>query len=194
MLLTFSPVTSSTDQQLMQEIKTQWGELLRATAATCSIPESFFAALVANESGGNKDAQRFESGVFAALSAVLEGTKTAYGSLRQSDLLLFAVPGEEYLPAALRTLATSYGLVQIMGYEAIAFHLDGVARLQDPQSELPICVKMYAQFAEHFELDLKKDFEQMFDLWNTGRPHAPTFDPKYIPNGLARKALYEGLP
>ena len=93
----------------------------------------------------------------------------------------------------LDSLATSHGLTQVMGYEAIAFHLDGVSRLQDPAGELSITLKMLTQFAERFALDLASNFSELFDCWNSGRPHAPTADPQYIPNGLARMQIYAGL-
>jgi hypothetical protein len=195
------------DQELMAGIKTRWGALLDSAAQTTSVPESFLAALVANESGGNPDAKRFEPAVFAALAEVLLGRKAAYGSLGGLDVRRFAFPAE--ISAAnpiidasqiigvverLESLATSWGLVQIMGYEAIPFHLEGAAALQSPASELPIALKMLAQFSAHDGLDLAKDFSELFDCWNTGRPHAPTFDPQYIPRGLARKTIYESLP
>jgi len=51
-----------------------------------------------------------------------------------------------------------------------------------------------ADFAARNTLDLTRDFSQLFDCWNTGRPHAPTADPQYIPNGLRRMELYKALP
>jgi hypothetical protein len=84
-----------------------------------------------------------------------------------------------------------------MGYEAIAFHLDGAARLADPASELPVTLRMLADFAHRFGLDLTASSStaagELFDCWNSGRPHAPTVDPQYIPNGLARMKIYQQL-
>jgi hypothetical protein len=198
-----------TDQELMQAIKDQWGELLRSIAATCSIPESFFAALIAGESRGEPHATRFEPKVLGDLAAVLLGKKSAYGSIGAQDLLVYVVPDSVSLGQSsvgvqrtlftvainrLASLATSQGLVQIMGYESLPFHLSGPAALQSPASELPIAVEMLVQAASHDGLDLSKDFSQMFDVWNTGRPHAPTADPNYIRNGLARMQIYQELP
>jgi hypothetical protein len=206
------------EQEMIAGIKTRWGALLNSAAKTSSVPESFLAALVANESGGNADGKRFEPAVFAALAEVLLGRKAAYGSLGGLDVRRFVLPAEisaaarsnsglQVQPAPvidaaecigvfqrLESLATSWGLVQIMGYEAIAFRLDGISALQSPASELPVTLRMLQQFAERNGLDLAKDFSEMFDCWNTGRPHARTFDPNYIPNGLARMKAYEDLP
>jgi hypothetical protein len=206
-----------TDIELMQSIKTKWGDLLESVASMSTIQAPFLAALIANESGGDPNATRFEPAVFSALGEVLMGRKAAYGSIGAQDVLLFVVPaaipqdgsgnirpGGDATPALrtlfssqvqrLASLAASWGLTQVMGYEAIAFRTDdGVQALQSPVSEMTITVKMLTSFAFHNQLDVTKDFSELFDCWNTGRPHAPTADPQYIPNGLARLALYAGL-
>jgi hypothetical protein len=196
------------EQRLMQTIKTKWGELLAAQARNSSLPESFFAALIANESGGDPTVKRFEAHVFGALGEVVNGRKPAYGSIGAEDILAFVVPDNAPSsagdPVALRFafsaylqrfsyLAFSWGLTQVMGYEAIPFRLDGIAGLQEPASSLAITLQMLNQFAYHNALDVKKDFSELFTCWNTGRPHAPTADPKYVPNGLARMKVYEAL-
>jgi hypothetical protein len=208
-------VNEAAELDLMKAIHARWGSLLHSAAETSSIAESFLAALVANESGGNPNAKRFESHVLLALWEVLLGRKAAYGSIGRADVVAFVAAftsgintGTPYNTGAgahftdslpsdafqrVDGLATSWGLTQIMGYEAIAFHTNGVAALQSPVSELTITVKMLGQFAQHAGLDVAKDFPELFDCWNTGRPHSPTADPQYIPNGLARKALYESI-
>lgn len=202
-----------TNEELMQSIKTRWGSVIDQACSASSVPASFLAALIANESGGDPNVKRFEPKVLSDLWQVLMGRKAAYGSIGRSDLVQFIAAGgaDGAAPfagdllraglAALSTamqrldgLATSEGLVQIMGYEAIPFHQNAAEALRDPSTELPIATKMLAEFAQRNALDLRKDFDQLFDCWNTGRPHAATFDPQYIPNGRARKAAYEALP
>jgi len=187
-----------TDQELMQSIKTKWGELLDTTCKTSSVPPAFLAALIANESGGNPDAKRFEPAVMTQLFAVLLNRKAAYGSIGRSDIIAYAAQVASTLNmqliVALDQLSTSWGLVQIMGYEAISYRTNGVAALTQPTSEMVIALRMLAAFAAHNSLWLAKDFSQLFDCWNTGRPHSPTADPNYIPNGLRRMELYQALP
>lgn len=178
----------------MQNIKTLWGAAIDAAAGVSSVPASFLAALIGNESGGNPAAKRFEPKVLLALWEVLLARKAAYGSIGRGDLVNFLASMQVDAFQRLDSLATSQGLTQIMGYEAISFHLDSAAALQDPAKELVITTKMLAEYAQRDQFDLAVDFSEMFDCWNTGRPHAPTFDPQYIPNGLARKAVYEALP
>jgi hypothetical protein len=198
-----------TNTELMQAIKDRWGATIDAACGASSVPASFLAALIANESGGDPNAKRFEPKVLLALWEVLLGRKAAYGSLGRADVRDFLVvpgavtvgiePDRSLLVVSgalqrLDGLATSQGLVQIMGYEAIPFHQNSAEALRNPATELVIATKMLADFAQRFSLDVSKDFSDLFDTWNTGRVHAPTFDPNYIPNGLARKAAYEALP
>lgn len=196
-------MTADANTQLMQKIRVAWGDAIVLACASSSVPPSFLAALIANESAGNKNAQRFEKGVLDSLWQVLLGRAPNFGSLKRDDLLSFMLSsdGASNAPIAVVTgsmlkldgLATSWGLTQVMGYEAIAFHLDGFARLADPAGEFSITLQMLADFARRFDQDLGSSFSELFDCWNSGRPHAPTADPQYIPNGLARMKIYANL-
>lgn len=179
--------------QLMQTIRDKFGAEIEAACATSSVPPAFLAALIANESGGNPDAKRFEKGVLAQLWEVIMGRAAAFGSVTRSDIL-DALP-RDFLSGsvALDQIATSWGLTQIMGYEIIPFG-GGLQGLQNPASSLPITCRMLAQFAERFQLDQTKDFDELFRCWNGGRPHSATYDPNYSTNGQARMAIYAGLP
>jgi hypothetical protein len=190
---------------LMTRIQAEWGAMITEVSKTSTVPPAFLAALVANETGGNPHETRFERGALAALWEVLLGRKEAYGSIRRDDLFdhISAAVGAQPpissagllgpITGALRFvdgLATSWGLTQIMGYEAIVFGIS-FTDLQNPLIGLRTSLKMVSQFASRDDLDVRRDFSQMFDCWNTGRPHAPTADPQYIPNGLARMKIYE---
>jgi len=193
---------------LMQSIHAKWGSAIAAACAKSSVPPAFLAALVANESGGDPNARRFEKGVLTALWEVVQGRAPAYGSIiRDSILAYLAAPftGVAATPAPgfravisdalqqLDGLANSWGLTQIMGYEAIPFSVKAPA-LETPELSFLVTLRMLAQFAIRFELNLAGDFSEMFSCWNTGRAHgAPTADPQYIPNGLARMQIYEQL-
>lgn len=201
---------------LMQSIREKYHAIIEAicgapiliSGALPAVPPGvkpeFLAALIAGESGGNPDAKRFEGGVLVSLWQVLQGRKAHFGSIGAQDLRLHLLSGETPhvvggVPAEvdsalgrLDELATSWGLTQIMGYESIAFGVP-VPSLMSPVSGLQITCRMLAQFAQRKQLDLGKSFPELFDCWNTGRPHAPTADPAYIPRGLARLDLYREL-
>jgi hypothetical protein len=192
-----------TDLELMQDIKARFGETIAAAASVSSVPAAFLAALIANESGGNVNAKRFEHGVLAALWEVLLGRKEAYGSIKRVVLVSYvtgvSVPtinAPSSLPAnafqCVDALVTSWGLTQIMGYHTLEF---GVTfdNLISPASGLGITTKMLAGFAREFQLDVTKEFSSMFTCWNAGSPRGQTFDPQYVSNGLARMALWNSL-
>lgn len=196
-----------TDQELMQSIRTKWGAAIDAACDTSNVPPAFVAALIANESGGNADAKRFEKGVLASLWEVLLGRKTAYGSVVRADLVSYVsgVPGTPFAaPATLPAdafqrvdgLATSWGLTQVMGYHILepnVGHSMGVDALKAPNTHLAMALRLLAEFAHEFQLDVTTEFEQLFRCWNSGQPDGATFDPKYIPNGLARMKIYADI-
>jgi len=196
-----------TDQELMQSIKTKYGADLAQVCANSSVPASFLAAMIANESGGAPLAKRFEPAVLLDLWQVLLGRKAAYGSIGRGDLVTFvadlAIPTST-VPATLPNnafqslddLANSWGLTQIMGYHCLD-KSSAFARpedLKDPVSSIRSTIWLLTQFAAQFSLDLATDFEALLRCWNTGRQNGVTYDPLYVPNALQRKALYEALP
>lgn len=198
-----------TEIELMQSIKTKYGAAIVAATSASSVPPAFLAALIANESGGMESAKRFEPGVLAALWQVLLGRKAAYGSIGAADLVQFlagtaaSLRAAQSLPAdafqRLDALATSWGLTQIMGYEVLnrailPLSASTLTPLASPEFSLNYTIKMLADFAQRWQLNMATDADRLFDCWNTGRPHAATADPEYIPRGLARMKIYEALP
>lgn len=190
-----------TDPELMQSIKENYGAAIAAAANNCTVPAAFFAALTANESGGNPNAKRFEASVLASLWQVLLGRKTAYGSIKTSDLVRYLTGVEDLTFASalprdalnrFDALATSWGLTQILGYNTFPIAMT-IEELQTPDGNLACATHMLAAFCVDFRLDPTKDFEPMFRCWNGGHPTAQTFDPEYVPNGLKRMAIWNAL-
>jgi hypothetical protein len=198
---------------LMHSIREKFNaEIQEATAGTLIVPE-FMAALIANESNGDPTKKRFEKNVLLQLWEVSQGRAAAFGSIRRENLMLSVVPhpipdagtggpaGEAWRSMSvvsnalqnLDSLATSWGLTQIMGYESIALGFP-VADLQIPGDSLHQTQRMLSDFAAEFKLNPQADFAQLFDCWNTGRPHAATADPQYIVNATSRMQIYRDLP
>jgi len=201
-------MTNPDELELMQSIKTKWGAKIDAACKTSSVPPAFLAALIANESGGDLNAKRFEPSVLIALWNVLAGRKTAFGSIGHDAIIgsvvaaAAAVAMPPYGQAApisaalqqLDSLATSWGLTQVMGYYALDPSIGGsLLAIRTPEGQLALTLRRLAQCTASFDLDLTKDFEAMLRCWNGGHPTAATADPQYVPNGLARLAIYEGL-
>jgi hypothetical protein len=178
---------------LMRTIRQTWGQEIAAAVKDTAIPERFMAALIANETGGNRNSERFEPTVFAELAKVMLGKRGAYGKITTEDLLAYEADASRILNSAgsevgrLMYLATSHGLTQIMGYHSIDDALDTIP------NDLEQTVKLLRDFAAEFHLNLANDFEQLFRCWNSGKPDGKTFDPNYVPNGLERMGLYAQL-
>lgn len=216
------------EQAAMQAIKMKWGgkiksALLAHDAPAPVVSEAFLAALIKGESGGINDAKRFEKTVLSALWEVLVGRKAAYGSIGRADLVAYVscvqdaaapAPGgwSADTLARIDSLATSWGLTQIMGYHCIELagemtadipgsspaHMDIVSKpLTDPDFALGMTLRMLAGFVKQWSLEnITTDAERsasLFRCWNTGRPDGVTFDSNYASNGLERMSLYENL-
>jgi hypothetical protein len=170
--------------ELMSAIKARWGSLISEVCASSSVPECLMAALIANESWGKPDATRFEPGVFNHLKEVQGGARPRYGNIRAA-----ALAGLD--DGALRVLATSYGLTQIMGYNAVYHHVDPL-KVTDPEVSLPLTIKMLAEDAQQFGLDLASSFTELLTCWNAGNPKGHPV-PGYVHNGLTRAQIYSSL-
>ena len=170
----------------MAGIRQRWGPILASSCRLSSVPESFLAALVANESGGDPAARRFEVGVFKHLRAVAAGTEPHFGSIVARHL-----NGAD--DEALRGLASSWGLTQIMGYHILGRGIAHAYLLADPVLNLHLACRLLSEFAERFDLDVTHEFAELLCCWNSGRPDGKTFDPKYCEKGLQRMQTYKSM-
>jgi hypothetical protein len=205
------------EQRLMSRVFKRCHGFIQGACAASSVPAEFLGALVANESGGNPRAARFEPLVYRHLRAVASGAEPVYALLRAHDLATevddmlhpktdeyharslttqFGANHLEQLAAlqdeALRELATSWGYTQIMGYHMVG--RGGTVRdLLEPAFHFHTALQLLAEFADDYQLDLAHEFEEMFRCWNTGKPYGKTFDPNYAARGVARMAIYSAL-
>jgi hypothetical protein len=181
-----------------------------------SVPPAFLGALVANESGGDANAKRFEPAVYRHLKSLAAGERSAYSGHDRASLereieeMLHPKSATFHAPflhalaeaqasdlaarqdEALRELATSWGYTQIMGY-----HLVGrpgtVLDLVEPRFHFRFALELLADFAERYQLDVTREFAEMFRCWNTGQPYGATTDPRYVEKGLRRMEVYRRL-
>lgn len=199
---------------LPARVRARWHQVICGACQYSSVPVEFLGALVANESAGDPQAVRFEPAVYRHLQRVATGKTARYGSLTRARIeaevaemlspkspafhatFLTDAFSSAHAPelasardAALRELATSWGLTQIMGYHMAG--RPGTARdLLEPRFHFRLAIELLAIFGERFELDLARDFEPMFRCWNTGQPYGATTDAAYVENGLSRMRLY----
>jgi len=201
----------------MRKVHARCGEIIREAGKYSSVPPEFLAALIANESAANPHAARFEPAVYRHLKAVVEGKCPAYGGIRRESLdaeiedmlhpkaaafhgvYLNASFTEDYAAslaaspdAALRDLATSWGFTQIMGYHLV--RREGTVRdLLDPRFHFRLALELLAEFGARYELDLAREFDEMFRCWNTGQPYGETFHPDYVEKGRRRMDIYRAI-
>lgn len=202
-------MTDSPDVLLMQEIHDEWNPAIIDAVTGTAIPAKFVAALIANESGGDPDANRFEPGVLTHLWNVVIGRTMVYGRIMRADLVNY-VAGLSETPARapvlvpsnvfqrLDELAHSWGLTQIMGYHLLEWSsipawYRTIDDLRKPESHLKCTALLLTQFANEFSLDLSQDFAELLHCWNAGSPTAATFDPAYVPNAINRMDLYGSI-
>jgi len=183
--LELNPGQLKSEKALMAYIHGRWGTLIGSAISNSKsrISESFLAALIANESGGDADAKRLEKQVFAELVKVSQGRIPYWGSITLSDIQSLSYD-------ELMDMATSWGLTQIMGY-----HTLGTGRpardLAEPEFNVIKSISILESFARRWAIDAAKQSEKLLDAWNTGRPNGKTYDPDYIPRGILRMGLYE---
>lgn len=190
-----------TEQALMQQIFDKYHLVLAsAVAGSTVLSESFLAALVANESGGDHTAQRFEPTVFVALADVMVGKKAAYAPagiahpLGAQDFLALVDPGFINGLRRLQALATSWGLTQIMGWHAVEMGKSTASALSTtPADQIAFTIELLTYFANRYTLHMGTDFEAMLRCWNAGKPDGKTYDPRYVPNALARMDIYAAI-
>lgn len=208
---------SKAESRLVSRVFLRCHAFILAACAPSSVPPEFLGALTAIESGGNPEAVRFEPAVYTHLQAVAGGASPRYGGIVRRELsaavrdMLHPKSGDfhaRYLTGpfganhrdtlagledeALRELATSWGFTQIMGYHTIGRGRT-VRDLLDPAVHYRTALELLAEFAEEYQLDLAREFEEMFRCWNTGQPYGETYDPRYTERGLRRLGLYRAL-
>jgi hypothetical protein len=182
----------TSDVALMAKIRQNFSPFIKPAIEGTPYPESFLAALVANESGGDLAAGRFEPGVFWELSFTFTGRKTAFGSITTDKLKEYLGNGAtDKAVAALINLATSAGPTQIMGYQSLARGYP-LAELYNLATHFKRAIEILDDFRKQFDLVpvYGETYDVFFRCWNTGRPDGKTFDPNYVPNGLLRMQIY----
>jgi len=181
----------------MMLVNDQAGEFLRA-ADRSEVPESFLAALTANESLGDPKAKRHEPGVEAKLVRVCLGQRKSYNGVTAGMLWVEPRQGESREKFAFHQLehlqdaATSWGFTQIMGYHMLRWERE-IAELTDPERHYNFTLRLLREcpndaLQKHGtpKIDLSKNFEKMARWWNTGNPHGETYHKDYVPNILRR--------
>jgi hypothetical protein len=205
------------EHRLVRRVFGRCDGFIQEACRSSSVRPDFLGALTAGESGGNSAAVRFEPSVYRHLKAVAAGETPRYVGIGAQALceelaeVLHPKAGdfhEKFLNSlftagqaselsrladeALRELASSWGFVQIMGFHVMGRHAT-VRDLLEPRFHYRLANQLLAEFAASYQLDLAREFEELFCCWNTGRPDGRTTDPAYVENGLMRMEIYRAL-
>lgn len=176
-------------KKIAEQIHSRFGGRIAAATEGTPVPPEFVAGLIGVEAGKDRQgrisetATRFEPHVFAKLQAVRDGKLKQYSRITKRNII-------DASDEALKALAHSYGLTQIMGWWTI--HLGGtIADLRDPQKHLSYTVKLLM-------LNSKGDFEREefageFKQWNTGSETGKTYHADYVANATAVMEAYSDL-
>lgn len=151
----------------------------RAAKGTDFSPE-YMAALISIESSppGNPYSERFEPAVYQHLLK-LKHDAVPWGGVSRTKL-------RKYSDEELKQLATSYGLVQIMGYHCLAMGCT-VDELRGDYQLQWAAVYMQAHYAKPAR---KSDWSTCFRIHNTGRPDGRPHRSDYVERGLIRMQYY----
>ena len=154
-------------------------EIERAAAGTDLAPE-YIAALISIESSppGNRVSERFEPKVYQHLLE-LKRSGSEWGGLSRSAVA-------RYNDEQLKELATSYGLVQIMGYHCIQLGCEVSELKGDYQLQWAAAYMQY-HYAKQAR---RKDWNACFRIHNTGRPDGRPHRSDYVTRGLQRMQYY----
>jgi hypothetical protein len=194
--------------ELMTKIRGTYAAYIRAAVVGTVLPEAFVAALVANESGGDLIASRYEGFELSQFALVLAGKRASYQGIIAS-MLTARMAGSLSVAAAVNVLvdmSTSWGPCQVMGWQSVKRNY-ALAELRAIDKHFGRVRDILLDFGRQFYpapfsapmvpfAPVQKDAicEGLFHCWNAGAPGNPTADPSYAPRGINRMHIYEGLP
>lgn len=170
-----------------KQIHDRFGQRIADVCVGSYVPADFLGGFCGVEAGVDDTGQidetatRFEPGVFHHLQLVRNGMAHVWSKITTADLAGMS-------DDALRNLATSYGLTQIMGWHMIHDLQGSIADLRDPDKHLAYAVQLLTIDGGAY---LRRgDLSAVLHIWNSGTPTGRTYDPDYVTNALAVKAAY----
>jgi hypothetical protein len=187
------PDSTAAERNLMKRVWNLAGPHIRRFSKMTSVPDAFFGALTANETGqwlihNTIVPSRFESHVQDCLIAVQLGVRLSYGKPYPITLSRLVNATETEIHSA----SCSHGLTQILGLHCLRWGVP-IERLNQAEVHYQYAARLLAEFAEVNQLDVTKDFEAMGRCWNTGEPNGKTYSDSYIPDLLCRMEVWKEL-
>lgn len=183
--------TKSQASKIAQQIHTRFGAKVEAATAGTPAPPEFVAGLIGVEAGKDRQgrisetATRFEPGVYDKLVAIRAGRRKSWSHIKQADI-------KDATDGALRNLATSFGLCQVMGWHTI-HNLDcTIAQLRDPSTHLRYAVQLLMLNSKDGDFE-RRAYVGEFKEWNSGSETGKTYRADYVANAGAVMDAYRDL-
>ena len=174
------------DVSVLEWCELNYGEQIREISQDLELPYPYLMALAVLECSGEKPAgQRFERHVFNELMKVKSGKRRKYEMATREKL-------ESLDEEEIRSLATSWGPFQLMGYKVFEMDLS----IDDLKNDDDACYhgarwikKQYGRFLT------KNKWKDAFHIHNTGKRfplsgRPQTHHPYYVSDGLRYVKYY----
>lgn len=174
------------DMSRVEKMRLNYEAEIESICGEFQLPASYFKALTILECSGEKPAlTRFEPHVYEVLLDVKNGQRDRYGRFTTQQMELLS-------DDTIKKLATSWGPLQIMGYHCIPLDItfEQLSGNHAMRFAISWAEQTYGKYLR------EGDFENAFHIHNTGRPIPEsgiptTYDPNYIPNGIALIKMFE---
>mgnify|MGYP001035611135 CR=1 FL=1 len=163
-----------------------YGDQVDQIAKEMGVPPAYFKALIVLEcSGENPPKSRYERHVYKRLYNVKKGRRRRYGSFTKKTL-------RKYSTRQLKDFATSWGPLQIMGYQSLVMKIP----VQRFKEEFALYYSMQWAKNTYGNYLSQGDYANAFHIHNTGKPlpasgRPRTYDPNYIKKGLKYIKIFE---
>lgn len=179
-----------------QQIFNRFGLPIHLACENSGVGEEFLAGFIGVEAGIDRtgfirpEAKRFEPGVYRDLIdlrdkgwCIVNGkTHDHYSGIRQSQL-------QGLSDDALRNLATSWGMSQIMGWHCINNLHCSIGDLRNPDKHLFYTIQLL-KIGESGKYLLRGDLPSVLRIWNTGNANGKTYHESYVDNALLVRKHY----
>lgn len=170
--------------------------MINIACSNSVVAESFLAGFIGVEAGIDRngvirpEAKRFEKGVYEDLISLRDNgfciiagkRRDNYSGVRRQQIA-------DATDEAIRALATSYGMSQIMGWHVINNLKCTISDLRDPQKHLFYTIRLLLIVSGDY---LRRgDLESVLRIWNTGSANGNTYHAAYVASALKVKRAYE---
>lgn len=185
-LKNYSQTDTKTSNTAVKRTLDNYGADADSVAKIFNLPANYLKALIVLECSGKKPTgKRFEAKVFQKLKEVKAGKRKRYENIKPKDL-------KNMSDAALRNLATSWGVFQLMGYKCFGLGI----KIEAMRGEKSVYWGAKWINETYGKLLRKQKFKDAFHSHNTGQKYPKngkpfTHDPEYVNKGLKYMKVFE---